>query len=366
MKVLLSGATAGTNFGDFLFAKMFQEFVGAIVGKDNVFWNDRGYYPVSEFYAQRLNYHRKFKLKDIDALVYISGGYFCGDDKRLIDYVFRYLRYFHIGLCCLLRKKPYAIIAVEAAKSNSIIIDKIQRLLIRKADLVVVRNQPSMDYVETILGKDSGKAFCTADSVFAMERQLFDNCQIPDGMEANHSPKLFLHCNPVMSQNKRIFDTIIPIVNMFLNKHPEYQVVVSADQYVSDFSSPGGVGDIIRAQITSDNTFIYQYDDPVALCKVIDSCDVVITTKLHVGIVGAHLGKSVISFSGHTLKISRLYKQLGIDDHTIPLSTMTIEEGYELLESKYNSPVKVPEFIVNDAKSNFLHLANFLNKYNNL
>ena len=37
MKVLLSGATAGTNFGDFLFAKMFQEFVGAIVGKDNVF-----------------------------------------------------------------------------------------------------------------------------------------------------------------------------------------------------------------------------------------------------------------------------------------------------------------------------------------
>ena len=153
---------------------------------------------------------------------------------------------------------------------------------------------------------------------------------------------------------------------MFLNKHPEYQVVVSADQYVSDFSSPGGVGDIIRAQITSDNTFIYQYDDPVALCKVIDSCDVVITTKLHVGIVGAHLGKSVISFSSHTLKISRLYKQLGIDDHTIPLSTMTIEEGYELLESKYNSPVKVPEFIVNDAKSNFLHLANFLNKYNNL
>ena len=366
MKVLLSGATAGTNFGDFLFAKMFQEFVGTIVGDENVFWNDRGYHSLSEFYIQRLNYHRQFTLKDIDALVYISGGYFCGDDKRLIDYVFRYLRYFHIGLRCLLRRKPYAIIAVEAAKSNNFIIDKIQRILIRNADLVVVRNQPSMDYVESILGKDSVNAICTADSVFAMERQLFENSQIPDEFNDSSSPKLFFHCNPVMSQNARHLDTIVPIINSFLEKHPEYQVIISADQYMPEFAQPGGAGDIIRSQIRSDKTIVYQYDEPVSLCKVIDCCDVVITTKLHVGIVGAHLGKSVISFSGHTLKISRLYRQLGIGDRSVPLDTLTVDAGIELLEAKYNSPVKVPETVVNAAKSNFTHLANFLNKYNKL
>lgn len=366
MKVLLSGATAGTNFGDFLFAKMFQEYVGTIVGEENVYWNDKGYHPISEFYASRLNYHRKFRLRDIDTLVYISGGYFCGDDRRLLDYVFRYLRYFHIGIRCLIRRKPVAIIAVEAAKSNSFIIDKIQRLLIRKAKLIVVRNQPSMEYVESVVGKDSVKTFCTADSVFAMERNFFENAQIPGELNERSHPKLFLHCNPVLAQNQKHFEKIIPIVNNFLAKHPEYQVVVSADQYVSDFTNAGGTGELIKSQIQSDNVIIYKYDDPVALCKVIDSCDIVVTHKLHVGIVAAHLGKSVISFSGHTQKIERLYEQLEISDRTIPLSTLTIEEGTSLLEAKYNSGVKVPENVVNAAKSNFTHLANFLSELGKL
>ena len=363
MKVLLSGATSGTNFGDFLFAKMFQEFVGAIVGKDNVFWNDRGYYPVSEFYAQHLNYHRKFKLKDIDALVYISGGYFCGDDRCWKDYLFRYLHYFHIGVLCLLRRKPYAIIAVEAARSSSFIIDSIQRLLIKKAEIVVVRNQPSMDYVESVIGKESGRAFCTADSVFAMERSLFEDSLIPEDIEKSPYPKLFLHCNPTMYQSVRHFDTIIPIINKFLENHSNYQVVVSADQYNSQFSHVGGVGYEAKKLINSDKTIVYQYDNPVALCKVIDQCRVVITTKLHVGIVGAHLGKSVVSFSGHTQKISRLYEQLGVSDRTISLSTLTVDKGTELLENKYNICVKVPDLIVEAAKSNFLHLRNFLENH---
>ena len=362
MKVLLSGATSGTNFGDFLFAKMFQKHVVDIVGDGNVFWNDKGYHTISEFFAQRLNYKGKFKLKDIDVLVYISGGYFCGHDKSWKDYLYRYLRYFHIGICCLIRRIPYAIIAVEAAKSDNFIIDFIQRLLIRRAELVIVRNQPSMDYVQAILGKDSDKAFCSVDSVFAMERSFFQDCTIPNNIVNSHNPKLFLHCNPTFSQNKQYFDVVIPIVNKFLENHPDYQVIVSADQYSSEFSQEGGVGNFIKSLIKSDKTIVYQYDNPLELCKVIDVCDVIVTTKLHVGIVGAHLGKSVISFSGHTKKIARLYDQLGISDRTIPISELTIDDGYELLESKYNKGIYVPQNIIKSAKSNFVQLTTFLEK----
>ena len=364
MKVLLSGATAGTNFGDFLFAKMFQRHVADIVGEENVFWNDKGYRTFSEFYAQRLNYKGRFKLKDIDALVYISGGYFCGDDRCWKDYLFRYLHYFHIGVLCLLRRKPYAIIAVEAARSSSFIIDSIQRLLIKKAEIVVVRNQPSMDYVESVIGKENRRVFCTADSVFAMKRSLFEDCLIPEDIENSPYPKLFLHCNPTISQNKRHFDTIVPIVNKFLERHPDYQVIVSADQYAQDFSHELGVGNIVKSMIHSDKTIVYQYDNPIELCKVIDACDVIITSKLHVGIVGAHLGKSVISFSSHTKKIARLYEQLGASDRTIPLSELTIEDGYTLLESKYHVGMHVSQDIILSANSNFSHLTNFLEKYN--
>ena len=178
-----------------------------IVGEENVFWNDKGYHSISEFYAKYLNYNRKFKLKDIDVLIYISGGYFCGADKHLKDYVFRYLRYFHIGILCMLRRKPYAIIAVEAAKSRNCVINYIQQILIRNAKVVVVRNQPSMDYVESILGKNC-KAYCTTDSVFAMKRSFFENYQIPKEIEYSPFPKLFLHCNPNSDKNQKILEIL--------------------------------------------------------------------------------------------------------------------------------------------------------------
>ena len=54
MNILLNGATAGSNFGDFLFAKAFQDYVGGIVGKENVYWyNSR--YAMSDFYATGLH-----------------------------------------------------------------------------------------------------------------------------------------------------------------------------------------------------------------------------------------------------------------------------------------------------------------------
>lgn len=43
MKILLNGATAGTNFGDFLFAEAFQQEVSKLVCEDNVYWYESRY-----------------------------------------------------------------------------------------------------------------------------------------------------------------------------------------------------------------------------------------------------------------------------------------------------------------------------------
>ena len=48
MKILLNGATGGTNFGDFLFAEAFQKEVGSLIGEDNVYWYDSRY-SLSDF-----------------------------------------------------------------------------------------------------------------------------------------------------------------------------------------------------------------------------------------------------------------------------------------------------------------------------
>ena len=59
MKVLLNGATSGTNFGDFLFAKMFQETLIRLIGEDNVYWY-KSRCALSSFYSGFDNFLKLF------------------------------------------------------------------------------------------------------------------------------------------------------------------------------------------------------------------------------------------------------------------------------------------------------------------
>lgn len=359
MKILLSGATAGTNFGDFLFAKMFQEYVGSIIGDENVYWNTVGYHCFSEFFRKNLNYKNKFKLNDlkyINALIYISGGYFCGNDKNIKDYFIRFLNYFLIGLICICKGIPIAIIGVEAAKSKNHILDLIQRIILKKAQIVVVRNMESMDYVSKIRSSKAKLTVCTVDSVFAIEKDFFENCKIPDIFMKNN-PKLFLHICPTFSQSDNHLKIIVPIVKNFLLSHPEYVVVLSADQYNDEQIY---VANQIKAELLPNTVLFYKYDYPIALCSVLNHCDVIVTDKLHVGIMGIQLRKSVISFSNHTQKIQRLYKQLAISDRSRSLKTLSVEEGIRILNQFYNKPVEISDDIHKLAKRNFIYLKDFI------
>lgn len=359
MKVLISGASFGTNFGDFLFAKMFQDYIGQQVGENNVFWH-KNKYTLSDFYLKYLNYHNhSYNLSDIDVLVYMSGGYFCGRDRNVKDIVLRFFRYFGIGIRCILRNIPICVIAIDVKNSSNWFTNKIQQFILRHCQLVIVRNKESMNELENILkGKDI-EHYCSADSVFAIERSFFDDVTCDFHKTAVSDKLLFLHSKPRFVRMEDFENKIIPIVNLFLENHPEYTVVIASDQYSEEQKE---VLPYIYSRISTDKKQIYYYENPIALCKVLDQCDVIVTDKLHVGIVGCHLGKSVISFSGHTDKIARLYNQLGIPDRTVPLQDLTIEKGIDLIESKYLEPVIVPSEVVSMAKNNFVLLTKFLNK----
>lgn len=352
MKILLNGATAGTNFGDFLFAKMFQQKVSELVGENNVYWYSSRY-ALSDFYAHHLKYSRKYRLGDINGLIYISGGYFHGDDHTLKDYIIRYLRYFHIGIRCILRKIPMAICAVEVGSTNSRFIYLVEKLILKKSKIIIVRNDESYNYAISMGAKN---VICTADSVFALSKSMFDDYSVPSLIKSDRSKLLFLHVNRSVDENKQILEKIVPIVNEFCLNHPEYNVVVGMDQYTSNQKD---IFDYLANFITAPTIF-NEYNDPFQLCKTIDMCDLIVTHKLHVGIVGAHLGKSIISFSGHTSKIERLYKQLNIPSRTVPLKNLSKELGVQMLERYHDEPVEVPKEVRDAAKSNFSHLECFI------
>ncbi len=353
MKILINGATSGTNFGDFLFAQMYQNHIAQIVGKENVVWHSN-YFAYSDFYKKHLENNNKCKLKDIDALVYMPGGYFCGSSNKLKMYLTVYITYFRIGLKCIRRKIPYAILGMEVGHSKSSFIEKIQKKLMRNAKIVSVRNEESYEVAKSY-GVEN--LHCVTDNVFAMDESLFAHAEISDEIKNIQGRTLFLHVNPYMSRNLLIKQKVVPVLNKFLESHPDYTVILGADQYSEEALE--SMQDVAR-DINTQKIVYNVYDNPLALCKVLSKVDTIVTTKLHVGIVGAKFGKSVISFSGHTEKIKRLYGQLGESGRTYPLRDLTTQKGAEMLEQYHDTPIIVKDEIVQKAKTNFDLLDEFL------
>lgn len=313
---------------------------------------------MSDFYKRHLNYNKRYHLHDIDALVFISGGYLCGDDRNYRDYILRYLRYFHIGVKAFLAKIPFCFLGLEIGKPRNFALKIVERLLLKNSLITTVRNRQSLTWHNRLTHSAlQGGVKLTSDSVFALEKSLFDKYELPEELKDLPGRHLFLHIEPYSGKNKPIIEKVVPIVTDFINNHPEYDVWIGADQHSTEEAEAFAE---IKEALNLDIIHVCKYDDPLLLCKILDSVDVIVTHKLHVGIVGARLGKSVISFSGHTEKIERLYKQLNESNRSISLKDLTFEEGQKILEKHHNKPIIVSADILNAGQQNFKELENFI------
>ena len=362
MKIILNGATGGTNFGDYLFAQMFQDRVSEKIGKENVYWYSSRW-SYSEFYANNLDNRKKCNLSKTDGMVCISGGYFCGDDKSIKDYIRRYFRYFWLADRCIIKRIPYAIIGVEVILPKSKLLRSIQKRVLSHADVVAVRNQPSLE-----CAKEMGlvNVICSADTAFAMERSLFESRELPNGLFDGAEKTLLLHVYALKNKNEGlIVPTVIPAVNAFINAHPEYTVILTADHDPEEHEAEHDEELQKLSSLIQGKVRTHRYSDPLTLCKVIEKADLIVTPKLHVGIVGARLGRSVVSFSDHTEKISRLYAQLEESERMVSISELTVEKGVRVLEKYRDVPMSVPEEIIEAARTNLQILDTFIDGLSN-
>lgn len=343
----------GSNFGDYLYAQMFQDFISLKVGFDNTyFYKNR--LTLSSFFRSKLKNSKRCRISDADCLVYMPGGYFCGDDTKIRHYIYRFIRYYWVGLCCIIMNKPIIIVGVEVGPMKSCFLKKVEKLIFEKSKVLTVRNQESAVYVNAICGRHTN-VIVTADPVFAIDTARFGCGKLPISVAKCNRKKMFLHVAPHLSSNQLILDKIVPVVNHFLSSHSEYQVFVGTDQYSDEqIQTVNSVVNVLPEENSPTGLF---YEDAFDLWKVLSSMDLIVTYKLHVGVVGCYLGKSVVSFSGHTEKIKRIYHQLGEEDRTIPINDLNVENGTLLMEKKHNLVVKVPDEIVEAANRNMCILS---------
>src|SRR5690554_1996222 len=159
-KLLLCGATHGSNFGDSLFAYMFKSTI------------ESEYKDVKILFTKVSNYSRdelglkKATINDIiscDAMVYISGGYFGqSHNETFKQSIKRFITYYTYGLLASLRKVPIAVIGAGVGPLNRKFLKRVVIHIFNKSKVKLVRDDVSKYYIMKYGGK--GDVLVTTDS----------------------------------------------------------------------------------------------------------------------------------------------------------------------------------------------------------
>lgn len=351
MKVLIVGATFNSNFGDLLFSHLFYNKCKEAGFEKVSFWQ----WPkhvLCDFVRNELNYFEKISIWQAlryDALILQSGGMIGEPSYSRYTTKLRFLRFVFPCLIFTLLHKP---VYVLGAGGRPIYAGWLRRMMVyvfNHAKYIAVRDQETHDYYKNVGVKNA--IHVTTDTAQIITPECLPKLNISRELEdfiANHKLLLLQY-----SYDKRgdeiVAEKIVPAINVFLNEHPEYRVVLATDK-----ETDSNVLENSKAKkaILINRVKNYVYYNSWQLAALIHRMDVVITTTLHVGIVGASLGKSVLSFSLYYDKTMRYYSQIKEEGRCLPLDNLNIKEAYTQLQTYYDKPIMLPSHIRELAASN--------------
>ncbi|MDX8289015.1 polysaccharide pyruvyl transferase family protein [Metabacillus indicus] len=367
-KVALHGSYYGDNFGDTLFVIHFLDWL-----KENDLGSEKAeiFLPfASERVRNLVEVSEKKGIKSIieaNSLVFFGGGYLGEPPSNITIWSYRLIiRHLSIAFLAYLLKKPYIFIGVGAGPLSNKIARRLTVFLCNKSQKTIVRDQESKNYLLEY-GVKEEKLKVTADSILTME---------PKDVDMNEKVKLLAKYN-LSSQDSRLIGVHLPVGEKDINKLkliindlrkycmgiPNYKLVIFNDFYKEDYNYLAE--SIIYDVFDNDKVISIKYETPNELITLINELDIVITTKLHCGIVANCLGKHTISVSVHS-KTIRLYKQLGLSERNVALKdyeTGILQDMLLTYQHDINNTSNIPNPIRELAYENRDELINFVNKY---
>ncbi|WGF92215.1 polysaccharide pyruvyl transferase family protein [Aequorivita marisscotiae] len=289
------------------------------------------------------------KIQDLDGLVFGPGGYF-GEQpgsfvRRLWWSIRNYRRHISWNDKLYKHKVPYMIIGVGVGPiSFSFLKRKIIKLF-DKADFVSVRDKYSRQYLID-WGIATEKIHLAPDVALTLQ---------PKGSNVERDkPKVALHYpNDNLVKSGKLDE----FVGFIKNINEKYEIFLLEDgegQYSSNKAN--SLKDILSSQGVA--LPIISYKDPAEMISNLQVIDKIITSKLHVGIVGYALGKRTLSIPQHS-KTVRFYEQIKRQDFCIQLkdiNTKLLCDKFEQLDSVVTSD----NILFDDAMKNKKVLFKFL------
>ncbi len=353
-RILLHGATncGSSNYGDFLYGYIVYQFFEQ--KKMNV-----EFYQPSAFFMEYIeNYNNiiKFKKNKADLIVYIPGGYFGeGHKAKLKENIMQFLRFMPLGIWASCKKKPIIVMGIGAGPINNIFMKLAIKRICNNAKFVTTRD--NISYKE--LKKICPKANIIECGDLILTKKWNEN-KIKTGQInkiAGLNKKIILvHYN----HDKEALKKFAEALNIFINNNKEYFVVVSADsilenedEYYNEFK-----------KIFKYRSEHFVYNNPFEMTELLKLSNVVLTCKLHIGVVSALYEKSVIAAACHPEKTMRFYEQINESNRCIELEKIEPYQLANLLEKYKEKRINIKDEVVDKANKTWKILEDFLGDEN--
>lgn len=346
MKVLIVGATFNSNFGDLLFSHLFYNKCKEVGFARVSFWQ----WPehvFCDFCRNELDYHEKISVWQAlryDALILQSGGMMGDRIYTKLGVRLRFIRYFIPTLLFTILHKPVYILGSGGGPLYSGAMRKIAKFIWNRAYRITVRDEETRDYFQSIgVTREIEVTTDTAQVITPQQLPPFDkSAELGNYLKGR---KVLLYVAHFPKKGDAQESIILPAIRAFLQAHPDYALVVTTDKAEMNDKT-------VAFMDGKKDYFFYRYYDSYQLASLLNCTNVIITLGLHIGIVGASLGKSIVSFPHHYDKTHRYYRQIGESERCIDLANVTQSLVLSQLEKFHSKPIVLSPAIRALAKKN--------------
>lgn len=297
-------------------------------------------------------------ILSVDKVLFTGGGYLGERDFRIFKWsILCVYRQILLPIICIIFNKPYAYFGVEVGPLRYKFLSWLVGRVLDRAKFVLVRNEFSRDFCLSIM---KNKSLVSLATDFAQNKKFLSSYD-SSGFILNEGEKYIgIHVTKYLSKYNDFCDDISRTIKSFENK--DYKIVFFTD-------SPS------HNNLINDELFIFKdvfdkekhifipYKGPELTTCLLGSLSAVITSKLHVGIVGLTMGCVPLSLPSHN-KTIHYYNQVGYPELCLYKSSsdtlsQSLKRFIDLVDSKSISlpsksieaekliNLKIKEFVTN-------------------
>lgn len=358
------GSYFGHNYGDVLLVRALSRVVRMEIPDASIIYPQIKNELLQQYEGDQTGL---MKIFSAEAVIFSGGGYLGEPEPVSLRWVLRNLkRHFLPFALSVVARKPLAIIGVGVGPLTNRLYSWFVRSLLAYSKVAVVRDEESVEWSQSVLSKHRSREVVSgADFMLLLNSDDYDGSAFDLKKEANleidgSDRVLAVHLDAPQEFALKI-DLILRALEDVQAAHPTLKVLFIQDRMAAS----------VQKNITTfvgkfpDSASIVTYESPDQLTSLLRQVDSVLTTKLHVGIVSAALGTSVISLPHH-VKTPRFWAQLNQPERCIPLAEANEDDVRRLIEeyALVDNAIVVPKSLQEKAEITKRILVDFLQSLN--